>query len=108
MSTQAVLDYPEERKKARGINLASQAAPRESALARDAAMRAWKRLGRPISSDDIRNEAPELFADLPPGKKANFMGSVWGKRWVAVGVVKSRTPGSHANELKTWEPKEGV
>ena len=93
----------EERAKERGIRRASQAAPRETALAREAARRAYLRLGRPVSSDDVRSEVPELFSDLPPGKKANFMGSCFaGKEWVCVGFVRSNTPGSHRNLLRIW------
>lgn len=91
----------EEHLKERGIKLAASAAPRESALAKEAALRAWERLGRPISSDDIRAEAPELFRGLPPGKRANFMGSVWDRKtWEFVGYCTSRTPGSHGNLLR--------
>ena len=93
----------EDQAKDRGIRRASQAAPRETSLAREAARRAYLRLGRPISADDIRAEAPELFEDLPPGKKANFMGAVWERSvWEPVGRIKSRTPGGHSNDILTW------
>lgn len=96
----------EERLKERGIKLAASAAPRESALAKEAALRAWERLQRPISSDDIRAEAPELFRDLPPGKRANFMGSVWDRKVLEpVGRIKSRTPGGHSNDILTWRKR---
>ena len=96
----------EERAAERGIKLAASAAPRESALAKEAAMRAWEKLGRPISADDIRAEAPELFRDLPPGKRANFMGSVWDRKvWEPVGRIKSKTPGGHSNDILTWRKR---
>ena len=102
IGARAVWDI-EDRAKARGQARAAQAAPRETALAREAARRAYLKLGRPISADDIRAEAPELFEDLPPGKKANFMGSCFaGKEWVCVGFVRSNTPGSHRNLLRSW------
>ena len=102
IGARAVWDI-EERAKERGIRRAAQAAPREMALAREAARRAYLRLGRPISADDIRAEAPDLFADLPSGKRANFMGAVWERKvWEPVGRIKSRTPGGHSNDILTW------
>ena len=104
IGARAVWDLPEERAKDRGIRRASQAAPRETALAREAARRAYLRLGRPISADDIRAEAPELFEDLPPGKRANFMGAVWDRKvWRPVSRIKSKTKGGHSNDILTWE-----
>ncbi len=107
MSTQLPLSYiePEVKAKERGIRLASSAAPRESAIAKQAAMDVWRRTGQPVSADSVRAEVPWLFADLPPGKKANFMGSVF-RGWIPAGRVKSRTPGSHSNDLRLWIPKD--
>jgi hypothetical protein len=97
----AVWDMPEERAKARGQKRATSAAPRESAIAKQAAMDVWMRTGLPVSADDVRAEVPWLFKDLPPGKKANFMGGIW-KDWIPAGSTKSRTPGSHSNRLVLW------
>lgn len=97
----------EARAAERGKALSASANYRHLQLAREAADRAYRKLGRPISSDDIRAEAPELF-EYTSDRKRNWMGAVWGRsKWIPVGRVKSTTPGSHANDLRTWILKEG-
>ncbi len=92
---------PEIKARDRGMARAESANWRNVQLAREAAKRAYSKLGRPISSDDIRNEAPELF-EYTEGPKRNWMGSVWTEEWRSVGMTRSRAEGSHGNLLRTW------
>lgn len=97
-----VWEMPEERAKARGQARAESANYRNVQLARMMA----KELagdGRAICADDVRASMLEHFPDTVFG---NWMGSVFkGPEWVAVGFTKSKTPGSHANLLRTWRLK---
>lgn len=61
-------------------------------------------LDRPISADDLREvmaRHPELE---PPGDSRNVMGQVFRDGWERVGLIRSRTPGSHGNLLAEWRP----
>ena len=110
MSLQIPLVYePEARARDMAKSRAESANWRNVQLAREAAERAYAKLGRPISSDDIRNEAPELFEYTAGPKKRNWMGAVWNEDWAPVeGFVRSRTPNSHSNLLRRWVLKSEV
>jgi len=102
--TPAVWDIePESRKAERGKKLSASANNVNLRLAKEAAKRAYLRLERPISSDDVRDEAPDLFAYTAGEGRRNWMGSCFdGEEWVAVGYAKSRALDSHGRVVRTW------
>jgi hypothetical protein len=95
-----IQDEPEERAKARGMALAESGAGRDYQIARECAVEAFERLGRPICADDVRAIMLERDRDQVFG---NYMGAVF-KGWRSVGFCKSRVKGSHSNLLRTWVP----
>ena len=91
----------EDRAKARGMALAESGAGRDYQIARECAVEAFERLGRPICADDVRAVMLERDRDQVFG---NYMGAIWKQGWRAVGFCKSRVKGSHSNLLRTWVP----
>lgn len=107
MSTQAVWDFPEERKKERGIKLAASAHHTDLRIAR-AIARELGADGSEVWADKVRVVLAERHPDIEPG---NWLGALFrGKEWRPVGFVRSSTPGSHSNRLVAWKlrAKEGV
>lgn len=104
---------PEPEQEAKSIGMARAAIKHSTILdwARDAIYRRWKDLKRSgvrdyVTADDVR-ELLEIAFEIGTWERPsnmNWMGSIFaGKAWEFTGNrVKSRTPGSHANELKCW------
>lgn len=68
------------------------------ARARNAALRLYRRVGRPITIDDVRAECP------PPGDiDPRVMGAVF-SGWNAVGFTNSRRRTCHGRPIRLFEP----
>lgn len=63
----------------------------------------YKTKGRAISADDLREVIAKHPEMEPPGSM-KVMGQVFRRGWRAVGRIQSKTPGSHANEIRTYVP----
>jgi hypothetical protein len=68
------------------------------ATARDAASRLYRRFGRPITIDDVRDECPP-----PPGTDPRVMGGVF-SGWRPVGFTNSRRRTCHGRPIRLFEP----
>ena len=94
-------DLPEERAKEQGKKLAASARHTDLRLARGIALELAKS-GLPVSGDDVRRVLAERHPEALEGN-LNYLGAVWERsKWVAVGRIKSKTAGSHSNDLRTW------
>lgn len=68
------------------------------ASARAAALRLYRRDGRPISVDDVRAECPP-----PPDSDPRVMGAVF-MGWTAVGYANSRRRACHGRLIRLFKP----
>jgi hypothetical protein len=68
------------------------------ATARIAALRLYRRLGRPITIDDVRAECPP-----PDGCDPRVMGAVF-SGWTPVGFTNSRRRACHGRPIRQFEP----
>lgn len=70
------------------------------AMARFSALMLYRRLGRPISIDDVRGECPP-----PAWADPRVMGAVF-RGWNAVGFMNSRRRACHGRPIRLFEPGE--
>ena len=100
----SVWDLPEERAKKTGMARAESANHTNVRLARAVAKELCAG-GRVICADDVRVALAERHPEAleSDGKKRNWLGSVFQTEdFRPVGMVRSKTPGSHGNLIRTW------
>lgn len=71
------------------------------ANARSVAAQLYRRTGRPITVDDIRDKCPP-----PPGWDPRVMGGVFAAGWTPVGYTRSLRRACHRRPIRTFKPTE--